>query len=60
MSNNSRATEYRQMIEDIIAEHEALIAQGLPGLGEDEIEKMRDIVARAGRTMAANMSEAAE
>ena len=49
MSSSSRAAEYRVLIEEILADDAALRAQGLPGLDEDEIAEMRDLVAAAER-----------
>jgi hypothetical protein len=56
--SSSRAAEYRELIESILADHAALTAQGLPGLDEEEVLEMRDMLARAERR--ARASEAAE
>ena len=57
MSRNSRALEYRELIEDILADHATLSAQGLPGLDEDEVMEMRDMLARAERKARAGGAE---
>ncbi len=57
---SSRHDEYRQMIEDILADDAACRAGGLPGLDLEEIQEMRDMIARAERkAMAAQSTEPA-
>jgi len=59
MSSNSRAIEYRELVEGILADDAALRAQGLPGLDEEEILEFRDMLARIERRVRANMTNGA-
>jgi hypothetical protein len=54
---SSKAAEYRVLIEEILAGHVAAVAQGLPGIDEFDLMEIRDLIARAERSVAAKMSE---
>jgi hypothetical protein len=54
---SSRAREYHQLIEEILAEDASLRSCGLPGLDDLEIMEVRDMLARVCRKMLRNKTK---